>query len=259
MSVSDDTLRARRLASHLEHLARVGRASEGAQAVDFPGGVRAAITPVRPDRSVVNGVAYTDTDALIAAIDDLARVYEEAGISAWTVWVPAEDRRAAEALAAAGHQLDGIPRDMGAPLDEMDLEARFELDLDPDPDWLDVAEVNESAYYASQGGSYFGPALARLDERPYLARVDGRAAACLAIADIDDDAYIQLVATRPDFQRRGLAGELLRLALREARERGMKTTTLEGTAAGSPVYKRVGYRDLGELQMWERRVRNDSA
>jgi GNAT superfamily N-acetyltransferase len=259
LTVSDDTLKARRLASHLEHLARVGRASDGARSVDFPGPVRAAITPVRADRSVVNGVAYSDTDALIAAIDELARVYEEAGIEAWTVWVPTEDRRAAEALAAAGHALDGIPRNMGAPLDEMDLEARFELDLDPDPSWVDVAEINESAYYASQGGSYFGPALARLDERPYLARVDGRPAACLAIAEIDDDAYVQLVATRPDFQRRGLAGELLRLALREARDRGMKTTTLEGTAAGTPVYMRLGYRDLGELQMWERRVRKESA
>ena len=259
MTVSDDTLKARRLASHFEHLERVGRASDGARSVDLPGGVRAAITPVRPDRSVVNGVAYSDTDALIAALDELARVYEEAGIDAWTVWVPTEDRRAAAALSAAGHALDGVPRDMGASLDEMDLEARFELDLEPEPSWVDVAEINESAYYASQGGSYFGPALARLDERPYLARVDGRPAACLAIADIDDDAYVQLVATRPDFQRRGLAGELLRLALREARDRGMRTTTLEGTAAGAPVYTRVGYRDLGELQMWERRVRNDSA
>jgi ribosomal protein S18 acetylase RimI-like enzyme len=259
LTVSDDTLKARRLASHLEHLERVGRASEGARSVDFPGGVRAAMTPVRPDRSVVNAVAYSDTDALISVLDEVARVYEEAGIEAWTVWVPVEDRRAAEALAAAGHALDGIPRNMGAPLDEMDLEARFELDLDPDPDWVDVAELNESAYFASQGGRYFGPALARLDELPYVIRVDGRTAACLAIADIDDDAYVQLVATRPDFQRRGLAGELLRLALREARERGMKTTTLEGTAAGAPVYTRVGYRDLGELQMWERRVRNDSA
>jgi ribosomal protein S18 acetylase RimI-like enzyme len=70
---------------------------------------------------------------------------------------------------------------------------------------------------------------------------------------------VQLVATRPEARRRGLAGELLRLALREAAARGLKTTTLEATAAGAPVYSRLGYRDLGELQMWERRVRNDSA
>lgn len=257
--MTDQELRQRRLASQRAHLVLVGGASEGARHVDLPGGVRAAITPVRPDRSVVNGVAYEDTDALIGAIDELARVYDEAGIQAWTVWVPTEDRRAAQALEAAGHVLDGVPRDMGAALAEMDLEPRFELDLDPEPSWVDIAEINESAYYASQGGSYFGPALARLDERPYLARLEGRPAACLVIADVDGDAYVQLVATRPEAQRRGLAGELLRLALREATDRGLTTTTLEATAAGAPVYARVGYRDLGELQMWERRVRNDSA
>lgn len=256
--MDDAKLRARRLASQRHHLELVGRASDGARCVDLPGGVRAAITPVRPDRSVVNGVAYNDTDALIAAVDQLAGIYEEADIQAWTVWVPEGDARAAEALRAAGHVLDGQPRDMGGVLAEMDLEPRAALELDPEPSWVDIAEVNEAAYYSSAQGGYFGPALARLDERPYLARLDGRPASSLAIADADGDAYVQLVATRPEAQRRGLAGELLRLALREAAARGCTTTTLEGTAAGAPVYRRLGYRDLGELQMWERRVRNDS-
>jgi len=221
--------------------------------------VRAALTPVRPDRSVLNCVAYTDSDALIAAIDELAGVYDKGGIQAWTVWVPEGDTAVAAALEAAGHVLDGEPRDMGAPLDEMDLEPRAELDLDPAPDWVDIAEVNEAAYYSSAQGSYFGPALADYEARPYLARLEGRPACTVAVEDIDGDAYVQLVATRPEAQRRGLAGELMRLALREARERGCTTTTLEGTAAGAPVYRRLGYRDLGVLQMWERRVRNESA
>jgi GNAT superfamily N-acetyltransferase len=148
---------------------------------------------------------------------------------------------------------------MGVELAELDLEPRLELVRDPPPGWQDLAEINEAAYYASQGGSYFGPALARLAERPYIARLDGRPASCLAIADADGDAYVQLVATRPEAQRRGLAGELLKFALREARDRGCTTTTLEGSPAGAPLYARMGYHDLGVLQMWERRVRNDSA
>ena len=256
----DSELKARRLASHLEHMRLVGGASEGARCFELAdGAVRASITPVRPDRSVLNGVAYSDTEALIAGLDELARAYDEAAIQAWTVWVPEEDTRAAQALEAAGHALDGVPRDMGAALADMDLEPRFDLDLDPDPSWIDIAEVNEAAYFASAQGGYFGPALARYSARPYLARLDGRPACTVVIEDTDGDAYVQLVATRPEAQRRGLAGELLRLALAEARERGMHTTTLEATAAGAPVYGRLGYRDLGVLQMWERRVRKDSA
>lgn len=256
--MDDAALRARRVASQTAWLSVLGRASDGAEVIELEG-VRGSIVPARADRSIVNGVAYTDTGALLASLDALDRRFAEAGIEAWTVWVPDADRDAAGALEAAGHRLDGVPRDMGAVLDDMDLEPRAELERDADPTWLDIAEVNEAAYYGSSGGEYFGPALERLEARPHLARLDGGPACSVVILDADGDAYVQLVATRPEAQRRGLAGELLRLALNEARERGCTTTTLEATAAGAPVYARLGYRELGVVQMWERRVRNESA
>jgi ribosomal protein S18 acetylase RimI-like enzyme len=255
--VTDEQLRRRRVASQLGFLAVVGRGSVGARTVDGPG-LLGSICPARPDRSIVNAVAYTEPAALIGAIDDLAAAYQEAGIEAWTVWVPEADREVAAALAAAGHVLDGVPRDMAAVLTDLDLEPRVDLDLDPEPAWLDVAEVNEAAYARSAGGAYFGPSLQRMEGRAYIARLDGRPASCLAVFDVDDDAYVGLVATRPEARRRGLARELLRRALREAAARGMVTTTLEATAAGAPVYARLGYRDLGIVEMWERRLRNDS-
>jgi ribosomal protein S18 acetylase RimI-like enzyme len=251
----DAALRARRIRSQREFLRAVGGASDRARFVELRGSVWASLTPARPDRSVVNAVVYDDTDALLASLDELAALYQDGGIAAWTVWVPEGDERAVDALHAEGHVLDGEPRDMGGALDEMDLEPRFELDVDRAPSWTEVAEVNEAAYFASAGGAYFGPALARLDAQGYVARLDGRPASCLAIVDADDDAYVALVATRPEAQRRGLAGELLRLALRDARDRGLRTTTLEATKAGAPVYVRLGYRDLGVVEMWERRVR----
>jgi hypothetical protein len=42
-------------------------------------------------------------------------------------------------------------------------------------------------------------------------------------------------------------------ALADARERGQLTTALVATKLGRPVYERVGYRDFGAFQMWERR------
>jgi hypothetical protein len=42
-------------------------------------------------------------------------------------------------------------------------------------------------------------------------------------------------------------------ALHDARDRGRKTTTLQATKAGAPIYERLGYHDFGALQMWERR------
>ena len=88
-----------------------------------------------------------------------------------------------------------------------------------------------------------------------MARAGGRPAAALSLALHDGDAYVWLVATAPEARGRGLASELLRRALRAARdEAGATTTTLEATAMGEGVYRRLGYRDLGRLGMWEHRV-----
>jgi hypothetical protein len=44
------------------------------------------------------------------------------------------------------------------------------------------------------------------------------------------------------------------VALTEARERGMRTSTLQASGAGEPVYKKLGYSSFGRLQMWEHRA-----
>ena len=63
-------------------------------------GVTAGLCPAMPHRSVFNSVVYRDPEALEAALPELARAYEEAGVLAWTVWTPEEDARAAATIAA---------------------------------------------------------------------------------------------------------------------------------------------------------------
>lgn len=75
----------------------------------------------------------------------------------------------------------------------------------------------------------------------------------LATTDFEGDCGIWWVATVPEARGRGLSRDLLRVVLAEARERGLETSTLQATKLGRPVYERVGYRDLGALQMWELR------
>jgi hypothetical protein len=50
-----------------------------------------------------------------------------------------------------------------------------------------------------------------------------------------------------------MASGLIGLALSEAREPGCETTSLQASGAGYPVYRKLGYRDLGAMGMWERR------
>jgi hypothetical protein len=41
--------------------------------------------------------------------------------------------------------------------------------------------------------------------------------------------------------------------LEQARERGKRASTLIATKLGYPVYEKLGYREVGALEMWERR------
>ena len=43
-------------------------------------------------------------------------------------------------------------------------------------------------------------------------------------------------------------------ALHEARGAGCESASLQSTAMGQPVYARLGFRDFGTIQMWEKRA-----
>jgi GNAT superfamily N-acetyltransferase len=227
----------------------------GARLIELDGGVQACIVPAVPERSIVNGVVYAESHAAASALRELAELYDAAGVEAWTVWVhPGDDRLAGE-LGAAGHVLDAQPVAMGATLAELDLAERAPLALDPAPTWDAVAAINDAAY-GLEPSSGFGRALRNLaapDAQLYVALADGEPAASTVAIRHGDDCSITFVATLPHVRGRGLASGLMRVALREARDDGCATTTLEATALGAPVYRAMGYRTLGTLQMWERR------
>jgi GNAT superfamily N-acetyltransferase len=227
--------------------------SEGGRAIERDG-LFAAVVPATPKRSVSNSVIYSDPDALAASLGELASAYDEAGVDAWTVWVPEDDAVAIEALERAGHVLDAEPRAMGAELEAIERPDLGELDWFRDCDPATVARINDDAYgYGEEG---FAPVISRLpvDEiHTYGANVDGETAAVMIAIDAGDDTEIAWVATNEAARGRGLATALMRQSLWDARERGRRTSTLQATKLGAPIYERVGFRDVGALQMWERR------
>jgi ribosomal protein S18 acetylase RimI-like enzyme len=87
-----------------------------------------------------------------------------------------------------------------------------------------------------------------------VVRRDGEPVCCATGHDHRGDFSVTFVATLPEQRGQGLAGRLLTHALHDARERGCTTTSLQATKVGEPVYRRLGYRGLGPVQMWERRA-----
>lgn len=71
---------------------------------------------------------------------------------------------------------------------------------------------------------------------------EGTPSACAAVMLVDGYRYVALVATDPACQRRGFADAVMRHVLSEsARRDGERPTVLHATAAGRPVYERMGY------------------
>ncbi len=219
-------------------------------------GVAAAIVPSVPIHSIPNSVYYEDEAHLIDAIPDLAVAYERAGVVSWMVWVLESDEAAAAALQDAGHVLDGSPAAMSLLLEDLRPLDAGDLDWDSQASGAEVGRVNDLAYGWTDPG--VATTLRDLRASPsthlYRARVDGEVASVAIVGDAGDEASLYNVATDPAHQRLGLSSRLVGAALVEARERGMRTSTLQASAAGEPVYGALGYERFGTVQMWEHRT-----
>jgi GNAT superfamily N-acetyltransferase len=252
--MDDRELHARTLASLRASCVWMTKGAHDSRLLELDGLI-AAIVPATPDRSVLNSVVYERAEALEAKLEEIAAAYDAAGVRAWTVWVPETDTRTAQLLESAGHVLDASPRAMAMEL--VDLGAP----PGPEPEWSGQWDpqaaglVNDRAYGDPDG--LWASALGELPEGSghlYLARSNGEPASMVIVHDRDDDCVFWFAATIPEARGRGLVSGLLHRALSDARERGCRTTTTEATAMGRPVYERIGYRDLGALHMYERRV-----
>ena len=249
-------LRRRQAASQRAFYGMLAGGSSGARLANF-NSIQATIVPVRPWFSIFNSVHYDDSAGLVPALPAIREAYEEAGVKAWTVWVPPRSsERPADTLSALGHSLDSSPMLMAAAIDQISLEPRIELELHPNPNWRLVAEINDRAHGVLEGWS-MAAVFEDVDDPAahlHVACCGSEPASALIAREHEGDCYFWFVATVPDHRHQGLAGELVRHALREARKRGCTTTTLESTRMAENVYEGLGFRPLGRYEMWERRM-----
>ncbi len=172
--------------------------------------------------------------------------------------MPEGETRAARILSEAGHHLDATPTAMAIELADLAEPGAEEagLDWDDEATPAEMGRLNDLAYGWEGGG--FAGAFTRNPEpdrlRLFRARVDGELACVAATLDVEDDCLLAMVATDPAHRGAGLARRLCRVALAAAAERGLRTSSLQASPLGRPVYDRLGYESFGAIQMWERRV-----
>ncbi|GMV18505.1 MAG: GNAT family N-acetyltransferase [Polyangiaceae bacterium] len=253
----DDAELLRRVHTCLIAEAELWGSGSGSAYLERLPGVIAAVSPAAPDRSLFNCVVPDSLASLEAAYPKLAASFADAGVRAFTVWVGPGDRAMADFLAARGHKLDSRPAAMAAAMSELAIPEAGDLDWEATRDLGLLARINDQAYGfpppAFEAALTSWPA----DDgwRGYVARADGRPAACAIVYESPDgDCGVTGVASLPDARGKNLAGRLLGRALAEARTRGATSTSLQASPLGRPVYAKMGYRDLGEMGMWEHRV-----
>jgi ribosomal protein S18 acetylase RimI-like enzyme len=141
---------------------------------------------------------------------------------------------------------------MGAVIDELPLDS----DAQAEPtDLAIVGRVNDLAYGNPDGR--LERTLAPMPDgilRAYKADLDGSPAAVAMTLERDGDCGVSFVATAPQARRKGLATQVMHRLLLDARERGCTTTSLQATESGKRLYDALGYRRLGDMQLWEHRL-----
>ncbi len=90
--------------------------------------------------------------------------------------------------------------------------------------------------------------------RAWVGYVDGRAVATAAAETSAGVVGLYSVATAGDQQRRGYGESITRTALRHASAAsGCHRTILQSTPAGLPLYRKMGYRELGRVVVYATR------
>jgi GNAT superfamily N-acetyltransferase len=84
----------------------------------------------------------------------------------------------------------------------------------------------------------------------WVAWLGARPVAALATLIADDVVGVYHVATLPGARRRGIAGNLLTLALGEAQAQGCRWATLTATPEARALYETLGFRSCGLLEQW---------
>jgi GNAT superfamily N-acetyltransferase len=138
--------------------------------------------------------------------------------------VPIEAARPVKVLRALGPELAGIAGDL--------IAAAFETPRDVIARYIDVG-MTETAGVET-----------------YLAWGDEGPVCTVSVTPTGDTAAISLMATPPQYQRKGMGRALLSQVILDYRRRAVTRFHLGATEAGRPLYNSLGFELVAELPVW---------
>jgi ribosomal protein S18 acetylase RimI-like enzyme len=209
------------------------RGADGATVQRLPG-VMAAVFPAGPERGVYNNAVLEQA----GGIDAMESAYAEAGVEAFAAWVKEGDGALRAELERRGYAVVETTRAMGMALDGISV---VPVDVDVRRtgwvEYLQVADLPSGLLTGVDPDAFHVVAV-------YLA---GEAVAAGIAYDHSGDCGIYNVVTHEHARRRGIGTAVTAALVRDARERGCETASLQSTPIAERVYSAVGFRDLGRI------------
>jgi len=209
---------------------------------------------------LLNGVLRFDADGSDALDEAVALTRERLTGLPWAWWVGPDSRLGlGEDLRLRGAQLVETFPVMGLDVDDAATAAP--------PEGLRIEEVADTDLQ-EWVGAWVGPFAIPTDEVPRLTgleaaralppqdvvrlagRVEGEIVATSMLAVAAGVAGMYVVATAAGHRGHGIGAAMTAALVDAARERGVRTATLQATAAGARVYRRLGFVPLGEYQLY---------
>ncbi len=216
-------------------------------------GLVASVVPSAPDSPALNAAVAIDPATAPRHLEELEVRYGDAGIRRWAIWVDGAARNVTAELRQAGMGIASASPGMGAAIEDLDIDLTT-ANPAPNANLQIVGRVNDLAY--GNVDSRLERTLTTLQEgslRGYKADLNGAPAAVALALHHGEDCGISFVATVPQARRHGLATQVMRSALADARANNLTTITLQATELGERLYHQLGLKRLSPMELWERR------
>ena len=207
----------------------------------------ATVAAVFPSWEPLNNAIMLKAEdgATATAASELKRVYADAGVDVWALWVPsrATDLDAPDETRG----VSGLKRDTTTLV--------MQATLAPGPRLHDGV-VPVSIASATRAGDEAVPAtdLGEQEHAPGLAAwvmVQDDVAVAGAWSFLHErDCGIFTVGTVPGWRGRGLARALVEHVLADATRRGARTATLQSTRMAQHLYESLGFQPVGRYEEW---------
>ena len=221
----------------------LARLSPGARLTDSATAIAAVFPSWAP---LNNAILPSAKDGDVEAVaGELTRVYADAGVDVWALWVPS----AATALDAPDDvvRVGRLKRDATTLVMETNLEGGLRLQ-----DGVVRASIADAARAGDEPipvGDLDDPEMEPGLSAWVMLRDDVAVAGAWSYLH-ERDCGIYAVGTEPTSRRWGIARRLMEHVLADAHRRGARTASLQSTPMAQNLYRSLGFEPAGRYEEW---------